>query len=252
MRIPMHRAVFVLVAMLIAGCDRQAYCDRELAIAFGDTFLSVRLDQALADDAQATVRALVERCRFVSEEFLVYTSLEDDSELTASLLLLAAQLNDPALLDQLVSEGHSADGLPNTFNFTTLHVAVTMGLRDTFAWALAQGVDPNHGDLQGLTPVMLAARTSQDFLGRINPLIRAGAQIDAVDNFGRSALAHAVIVERTENAELLVGLGADLGLARQGVTDELARAADRPEAVKESLQNSLNSFDETYGPGQVD
>ena len=236
------------LAALAAGCDVGSYCDENLAILYVETFYSTPMARRLTAEEEADVRAILRRCRSVREEFTVFTPVVGDGPAaTASVILLAAELNDAAILDELVSEGHPFDGLPNSEGTTTLHVAAVKGLGNTLSWALQQGVAVDVADASGRTPLMMTTWLTQDAVDGTQRLVSAGAQLDVVDEIGRSALTYALIAESNENAALLISLGADPAIARQGILNDIAYWEELASPVAQSRREALAAFDETYG-----
>jgi ankyrin repeat protein len=192
------------------------------------------------------LRNAIRICRYFTSEFDLTDNLFGEDEVwgTASLINLAVELDDISLLDQLVSEGHSKDGLPNSLGISTLYIATYRQMANAFHWSLQQGVDPNLTDVDGVTPLMLAAMNPQDQLASIAILLDAGARIDMMDSDGRPALVYAIRRQQYDNARLLADAGADVAAARQGLILELENAntdygADRIQEAIDFLDQYL-------------
>ena len=89
--------------------------------------------------------------------------------------------------------------------------------------ALEDGADVNAGDATGRTALMWAAFQGNRPMAQL--LLDRGASIDARDASGRTALIWAVIVDRGAMVDVLLGKGADLSIA----DDDGATAADLAE-----------------------
>ena len=100
--------------------------------------------------------------------------------------------------------------LPN--GSTPLHVAAANNLADIAAALLEKGSALEARDGYGRTPLILCARErGQAALGRV--LIQAGADINAVDKFGDSALSLAAWRGKADFIDLLLEKGAKLPTA---------------------------------------
>ena len=247
-----HRSIFraigCLAIVVLSGCSLEQYCDERLQLEWGQ-LTAGRFDKdenpikPTADEANA-LRTLIRRCKKVRPEFdLVDTLNLVDGEVwgRSNILLLAIQLDDTALLDQLVSDGYSNDGLPNSFGISTLYVATYRRAANAFEWALAKGVDPNLTDTEGIGPLTLAAAQPQDEFQSIQALVSAGAEIDNVSSEGWNPLAVAIRTEKFDNALLLVEAGADVALARSLLVEK-ARTVPSDNANKEILA-ALDTFE---------
>ena len=242
------KALAYLVFIALGGCSLEEYCDERLQLEWGELAVG-RFDRhenptmPTAKEAD-TLRNLIQRCKKVRPEFdLVDTLNLVDGETwgRSNILLLAVQLDDASLLDQLVSEGHTYDGLPNSFGISTLYVATYRRAGSAFEWALAKGVDPNLADNEGTAPLVIAAKQPQDELQSIRALVEAGADVDAVSSYGWNPLATAIGTEKLDNALLLVDAGADVALAKSLIMKK-ARTFSNEVARTETLA-ALDTFE---------
>lgn len=246
----MNRAVLgCFLAIFFSGCSLDKYCDERLGLAWG-TMTASRFDvnnepkRPTADEADA-LRKLIQRCKDVRPQFDLIATIgpgEGGVWGSANVLLLAVELDDVSLLDQLISEGHAYDGLPNSFGVSTLYLATYRQANNAFTWALAKGVDPNLTDTEGVGPLLVAAAQSQGESRRVDVLIEAGAEIDAVSTDGWNPLAAAIRSRKFDNALLLVEAGADDALAESLVLEK-ARTAPNENAKTEILA-TLDAFAE--------
>ncbi len=240
---------------IVGGCVVEEYCDRVLEHEWGRaTSLRVSLDGVLrrpTTEEARELRTVIGRCKSIRRQFNLTNDLMDDEVWgTATVILLAVELDDVSLLDQLVSEGHSYTGLPNSLGVSTLYFSTYRLAENAFGWALENGIDPNLADTEGISPLMIAAMRPQDHLESIRQLIEAGADIDAVDASGRTALIYAVHSREYENATLLVEAGADLNLAMQSLLIDLKNA--RSETAEVRFQEYIDVFDEKFGTELVE
>ena len=73
---------------------------------------------------------------------------------------------------------------------------------------LMDGANPNAADKEGKTALMHAV-SPWGKIDAVNPLIAAGAEVNAADNNGKTALMHAVSDSYIPAVELLIAAGAD-------------------------------------------
>jgi len=236
----------VLAALLslvgVWGCTAEEYCD----IALNDEWDKISVDRTglkrdmrrPTSDESDRLRTVINRCKSVRTEF----DLNDDLVgpwATATTMLLGVELDDPALLNQLVAEGHAPDGLPNDLGISTLYFAVHRQAENAFEWALEKGVDPNLPDTEGVSPLMIAAVQPQDRVESIRALVSRGAKLNAVSNTGWTAMGIAIRDDNVENVMLLARLGADFDLAR----NELQKISEQSDA-KEEIAALILAFEE--------
>ncbi len=234
----------------LPGCSPSDVCNHLLVDQWNkanlrDDFMTQELEfRRPTVDELKELRKTIRRCKIAGTHFNLGTDLlEGDDEIIISTILLAVELNDPVILEELVSDGHSADGLPNDYGTTTLAFATHRQAEDSFDWALKKGIDPNLADAGGVTPLMIAAGYAQDRLNSIERLIEAGAKMDAVDPTGWSALAVAIRSGRIDNAKQQVDSGAEFPAARHFLL-ELASTVPSEEAAVE-IRSLVSEFEKT-------
>jgi hypothetical protein len=177
------------------------------------------------------LRTVLNRCKSITPEFDLTGGLDGGVWGTATIALLAVELDDVEFLDELVAEGHAASGLPNSLGATTLYFAANRRADSALIWALEKGVNPNQADVDGNTPLMMAAQHRAN-ARMIEALIARGANVDAFAERGWTALAIAIRKENFANGALLVAAGADPELAKEFLI-ELTATSTNEEAQAE-------------------
>ena len=256
-----RKAIFVLpiiivIVLLLDGRVPKKACDYVLEVEWGRaTSLRENDDHVqrkpTAEEADE-LRTSIQVCKHFTSEFNLTSEYLGEDEVwgTATIINLAVELDDVSLLDQMVSEGHSADGLSNSLNISTVYFATYRQMGSALHWALNKGVDPNLADVDGITPLMLAAMNPQDQLASIRILLDAGAQIDAIDSNGRPALVYAIRRQQYDNARLLADAGADIGLARRSLVRELENA--NSEIGTNRIQEAIDFLDQNLAKAPTD
>lgn len=238
-----------LILLQLGACVTKASCNRMLEHQW--VLGALRADDSdlrrdMTDEEERDLRRVIRRCESVRTQFDLNDSLmEQGPWATVTVIDLAVDLDDPSLLEQLVAEGHPIDGLPNGLGMSTLHFATYWQKERAFRWLLEKGVDPNPREVDGATPLMMAAMRSQDEMASIRPLLEAGADVNAVDTSGRNALIYAIRSRRFDNASLLAKAGTNLQVTRDALLAELA-AADN-DAAREHVQAAIDYFDRHFG-----
>ena len=126
--------------------------------------------------------------------------------LAAAKLLIAKGANvnaaagDPA---QKVKAGTIALG-----NFTALHMAATSGSTEFVKVLLDAGANVNVHEARGMTPLMLAVATDRQDLDKTRMLISRGADVNAKNRDGETALDWARKINAQPVIELLLRTGA--------------------------------------------
>ncbi|NOX69463.1 MAG: ankyrin repeat domain-containing protein [Gammaproteobacteria bacterium] len=240
-------AMLALVAG--SGCVVEEYCDRALPIEWGLATLGRENDMNVQRKPTAVearkLRRIIGLCKSLRTEFELTDFLSDNKGLgTESVISLAVELDDISLLSQLVSEGHSINGLPNSFGISPIYFATYRQKRDAFFWLLENGADPNLVDGSAISPLMVAAASPQDRIPSVQALVEAGAIVDARDEDGRTALVWAVYTKHIANARLLAAAGADAATAREFLTVELATVKN--EMYEKRLKDALIRFDANF------
>ena len=166
---------------------------------------------------------------------LVYTPLsaEEQQALDAQLFCAAASAaGEAAKVELLAGEGANVEA--RKFGQPVVVVAARKGHTERVEVLLRLGCDPNARDpAYGSTALVEAARGHGGVVGAL--LKHGGAELDAVDNDGRTALMHAVANGRAAIAAQLVEAGADAtlratgGWARGKTALEIAKAGGHAE-----------------------
>ena len=134
---------------------------------------------------------------------------------SASLLAAAVVADEPELVDALLARGASARPVTcRTEPTSAFLVAIELGSRqivDSFVQrAIATGaldVNEPHGDAHVRALHAAAARGRADI---VQSLLKAGAQVDVLDNKGKSALHYAAGHDHDDVLRVLVSKGADV------------------------------------------
>ena len=134
-------------------------------------------------------------------------SLVCDKTSESSLHLAARYVRVDAaksLLDSFPDLCHARDANGRT----PLHTAIASDARGVFEILLrSRKTDFNAQTHDGTTPLILAARMNSE--GMVEELVKAGAELNMVDESGRTALHWAVSVDNVRAAEVLLANGAD-------------------------------------------
>jgi len=231
--------------LFLAGCSPADTCDRALMLEWGK-LATLRVDQDAAatrptEEQRTQLRSTIEDCALAATAFN-YSTLESGIVGQDTVINLATELDDPALLDWLVTNGHSADGLPNTSNVTTLQMAARRAAPNALRWALERGVDPNLRDENGVAALFWATFQIEEGPALIDQLLRAGANVNAEDAEGRSVLLYALSRANYENARILIEAGSDLLETRSRLVENVA--GTRREMSKDRANAALDFVDE--------
>lgn len=110
--------------------------------------------------------------------------------------------------------------------------AVKQGLLDELKALLAAGANANADDRHGLTALMWAARKNRGDATAV--LVQHAANINQVDGTGRTALHHAVLFRHPSAVTALIAAGIDLDVQDvHGLTAlDLAKASDEYEVAR--------------------
>lgn len=244
-RKPGRLVLATLILSQLGACVTKASCNRMLehqwvlgALHADDS--DVR--RQMTNEEERDLRRVIRRCESVRTEFdLTGGLMEQGAWGTVTVIDLAVDLNDSKLLGQLLAKGHPIDGLPNSLEMSTLHLATYLQKKKAFLWLLDKGVDPNLREMDGATPLMMAAMRPQLEMGSIRALLEAGADVNAVDVDWRNALIYAIRSQHFENASLLASAGTDLKTTRDALMAELAVANN--DTAKAHLQEAIDYFD---------
>jgi hypothetical protein len=99
---------------------------------------------------------------------------------------------------------------------------------------LAHGADPNERGRDAITPLMNAARMDEPDC--VRHLVAAGARLEATDKWGDTALGHAVVAGRDENAAILLAAGAKDFRVTESTGTAIGDDAAPLAAVKEYIE----------------
>ena len=141
-----------------------------------------------------------------------------------TVLMLAAQSGDPALVARVLAAGAPPDE-DNGRGGTALMYAATRGHAGVVARLVEAGADLDLQAANGWTAVMLASAKGQREV--IEQLARAGADLDRADVYGWTPLMRAAENGDAATQSLLLALGADRERRNdQGLDlDDIARSA---------------------------
>jgi hypothetical protein len=93
------------------------------------------------------------------------------------------------------------------YQCTPLHHAARFGYKEVVLWLISHGADLNAAAYNGFTPLHLTERKETADI-----LIRAGANLDQKDTWGKSALQYAAETHRQEVVDAILGSGYKLDL----------------------------------------
>lgn len=95
---------------------------------------------------------------------------------------------------------------------SSLHEAAKRGSAELIIKLAQDGLDVNQVNLEGQTPLMLAAQADQNALAVTELLITQGANVNEVDQYGNTALIYAVQANDLPVVKALVEHGADISI----------------------------------------
>lgn len=178
----------------------------------------------------------------------------NDRERLADAFTRAAAFGDLKSAERLLQAGADVNApAPRTSARTALIYALESGdeeqARLTAQWLLARGADPSLASSDKEAPLAIAA--VHDRVAIVELLIQAGADLEARDRAGQTALHRAARCQSPQSVSALLRLGADpLALSAQGQppmaeadTDEIKamlRAATEAWELRESSAPALS------------
>ena len=126
-----------------------------------------------------------------------------------------ASAND--VVEALLEKGAIIDA-NDKYQQTPLHNAARDGRIDVLAYLLQRGANPNAQNVDGWTPLCIAAEVDQ--VGAITTLLEQSADvnINAQTSIGFTPLGIAISKDNTEIARLLIDRGADINTQSEGQT----------------------------------
>ena len=119
-----------------------------------------------------------------------------------------------------------------------IHIVTRQRQLDWVGFLLSKGANPNVGDANGDTPLIIASRIGFDDAARV--LLRYKANVDAVNRRGETALIVAVQQRQPRMVELLMKSGAD-----PDKTDHAAGFSARDYAKRDTRSRDLLKLIET-------
>ena len=141
-------------------------------------------------------------------------SAEEQEALDARLWDAAVLDGDAAAVERLAGEGASADAKDEEYGDPAVAAAAREGHTEVVEALLRLGCDPNAPASGNVTALMRGAIQGRG--GVVGALLEhGGAELDAVDSDGQTALMYAVN-DRAEIARLLLEAGADATLRATG------------------------------------
>lgn len=161
----------------------------------------------------------------------------DEANFTA--LIMAAARGDAKSVDLLVKSGADINA-KNKWNHTALMTAIRTGNKEKVEALLNAGAGVNDADLDGLTPIHMAAESDAP-VGTLEMIQKRGGNLDAQSAAGLTALMIAADRGDAEKVKSLLALGAKASLKDRDGSTALdwanRRADDAGKAVAELLQS---------------
>ncbi len=151
---------------------------------------------------------------------LSFAAAEGHAEIVFLLIKAGATIRTPELAEKLVicsaASGNArvfniltkAYQKLNSWNNSSLIVATQYGSTEIVKILLNKGVDVNHKDVEGATPLIIASK--MDNFDLVKLLISKGADVNAQDNLGTTALMFAAQNNNIEIANQLIVEGANI------------------------------------------
>lgn len=120
----------------------------------------------------------------------------------------AAYANDHVTIKLALTQGMDIESVDDE-GWTALCWAVNQGHFETTKVLVEHEANVNHKDNEGESVLMIAIQAEEVDLELIKYLLDNGADIDAQDNIGWSALSHSVNMDDIEVSRFLLENGAD-------------------------------------------
>ena len=162
----------------------------------------------------------------------------DEANFTA--LIMAAARGDAKSVDILIKSGADINA-KNKWNHTALMTAIRTGNKEKIDALLTAGAGANDADLDGLTPVHMAAESDAP-VTTLEMIHKRGGNLDTQSAAGLTALMIAAARGDAETVKTLLTLGAKASLKDKDGATALdwanRRADDTGKAVAELLQKA--------------
>jgi ankyrin repeat protein len=137
-------------------------------------------------------------------------SREQSGDRPLHVAIISDHSSDGRVILALLRMGADVNA-PNDYGDTPLHRAAYLGLTDKVRLLLKNKADVSRRAQRGETPLLYAARP-EGHPETVQALIEGGADVNAADNFGITALQGAAMIGDVEVARVLVEKGADVNL----------------------------------------
>lgn len=144
-------------------------------------------------------------------------------------MTFAAVNHHPEILHTLFEHGDSLD--EEAGDWKAIHFAVQYRSTETIRILIANGADVNYRDDEGKTPLMRAAKNSDNVI--LDILLEGGADVNLADEAGMTALMYAAQKANIENIHRLIQCGADIDARNRAGESarDIAQGKKRPKIV---------------------
>lgn len=201
---------------------------------------------ARASAIRATIRPALHECldKGLYRAPLLRDPWPADTQDDLSLLDFAAISNDAELIRRTMDRGFTATTDPtgsvihSSTGSSSLHVATYFSSDQAVAELLSRNTPPDLRDTNGFTPLMHASASTKSGETIIRALIAAGADVNAVNNLGNTALYFAVIGADPKMLTLLLENSADIHLVYSDGQTIFEIAAKQHRALELELLNA--------------